>query len=162
MGGSAPNTPPAVTIGVYYVGFTMCKHNGPRYLALALLAMRNGMKDKCMQYMSKAAEFGDDLTQFVDQVQRIGNTATRNRPQTSETENSISPSLHVATASSEQQRFLAAASTLSKQIALSRYLDEGDELVEDESDPEQAAFAALDFDSEGFDDDDVIGPVRLV
>lgn len=143
------------------------KMNGPRYLALALLAMRNGLKDECVQYMSKAAEFGDDLTQFVDQIQRIGNTATRTSPSTSETENTMSPSLQIATASS-QQRFMAAAASISRNIAVSKFIDDGDELLEDISDEELEASYALEFDDEGFDDDDEdlgnesVGPVRLV
>lgn len=125
---------------------------GTRFLALALIAIHNGEKDACLHYMSQAAEFGDDLTQFVDEVRRIGNTATRNDLSTSESENSLAPSLKIAVASTKVD-FTQAVREISRQVALASYIDEGDELVEQQ---------AIAFDAEDEDELDSIGPVGYV
>lgn len=135
------------------------KLQGSRYLALALIAARAGEQEACWQYMSQAAEFGDDLTQFVDEVRRIGNTATRNDVSTSEQENTLAPSLQIATASATAA-LKQAASELSYHVALSSMIDEGDEL-------DEMPALAVDADEDGSEDFDVfiestgIGPVRL-
>lgn len=125
---------------------------GARFLALALIAIHNGEKDACLQYMSQAAEFGDDLTQFVDEVRRIGNTATRNDLSTSESENSLAPSLKIAVASTKVD-FAQAVREISRQVALASYIDDGDELVEQQ---------AIAFDAEDEDELETIGPVGYV
>lgn len=137
------------------------------YLVQALQAIQSGKSDECIQFMSKAAEFGDDLTQFVDEVKRIGNTATRTSPGTSQTENTISPSLQISTASST--RFIDEAERLARQMAIASYVDEDDEVVEEQADEsfaedELEPFSEdyeLGMEPDGFDEDAAIGPVQF-
>ena len=122
-----------------------------RYLALAVLAYMQNNRDACMDYMAKAAEFGDDLTQFVDQVVRTGNSAVRNSPATPQSENTMAPSLR-AYASSD---FVQQAAVLSRQLAIASYLDDDEVLEEQQADEAfDDLLMQLETDVEGFDEDE--------
>lgn len=94
-------------------------------VALAVLAFQKGNKDECLQYMAKAGEFGDDLTQFVSEVMQPAPTAVRNDGSTPQAENTLAPSL-AANASAEN--FVHLTNRLSRQLATASFLDEDEEL----------------------------------
>lgn len=101
--------------------------SGKFNLALAVIAFQKGNTEDCLSYMAKAGEFGDDLTQFVGEVIKPMPSATRNRPATPQSENTIAPSL-AAVGSSD---FVSLSNRISRQLALAGHVDEGDEIVED-------------------------------
>lgn len=132
---------------------------GQKYLALAVLAYMEKNREAFDEYMAKAAEFGDDLTQFVDQVVKIGNTATRNDVSTPHSENTISPSLRAAASS-----FVESTSRVSKQLAIAAYLDDDEFLEEEQADESFDELDDLETDVDGFDEDEEAtastGPIR--
>lgn len=123
--------------------------NGKRYLALAVLALQNGNKEACDEFMAKAAEFGDDLTDWVTQIIRTGNSATRNAPATPQAENTIAPSLHAVASA----KFINDVDRLSRDIAIASYLDPDEELEEQQADESFDTLDDLETDVEGFDED---------
>lgn len=127
--------------------------SGRLNLALAVIAMQHGNKDDCLSYMAKAAEFGDDLTQFVSEVIKPPPRAARNDSATPSAENTIAPSL-AATASSGVD-FTVLANRLSRITAVASALDEGDEMEEDYPDETLEAFdLELDTGDNGVDEDE--------
>lgn len=124
--------------------------NGTRYLALAVLAMQNGNKEACDEFMAKAAEFGDDLTGFVAQIMRTGNSATRNAPATPQSENTIAPALRAVASAS----FVDSVDRISRDIAIASYLDEDEDLEQLQADESFDDIGELETDVEGFDEDE--------
>lgn len=61
-------------------------------LALAAMAYKEGNKEECLDYIAKACEFGDDLTQFVSEVIRKP-SSPRNFSNNNPSDNTLSPSL---------------------------------------------------------------------
>lgn len=148
--------------------------SGKLNLALAVIALQHGNKDECLSYMAKAAEFGDDLTQFVTEVIKPPPRAARNDGATPQAENTIAPSL-AATASSGPD-FAVLANRLSRVMAVASTIDDGDEMEEDYPDETLEDFDLEletgddgvdedeeDEDDEEFDDEEAVassGPVR--
>lgn len=122
--------------------------SGRQFLALAVIALQQGNKDDCYQYMAKAAEFGDDLTQFVSEVIKPPPTAVRNDGSTPQAENTLAPSLAAASATD----FVSLSNRVSRQLATASFLDEGDEL-----DGDDLADDAFPEDEDLEDDEDVNG-----
>lgn len=125
--------------------------NGRQFLALAVIALQQGNKDDCYQYMAKAAEFGDDLTQFVSEVIKPAPTAVRNDGSTPQAENTLAPSLAAASATD----FVSLSNRVSRQLATASFLDDGDELDGDDfaDDALDEDFLEDDEDVNGVDED---------
>ena len=123
--------------------------SGKLNLALAVLAFREGNQADCLQYMAKAGEFGDDLTQFVSEIMQPAPTAVRNDGSTPQAENTIAPSL----ASEASADFIALSRRVSRQIATASFLDDGDELDAEYPDESLEDDLFLDDEPEGVDDD---------
>lgn len=102
-------------------------------LARAVEAWREGKSDDCLSFIAKAGEFGDDLTQFVDEILRPPPRATRNDTAVPSSENTLSPSLASASG------FLTMANRLSRQIAVASYLEDDETEDYDVSDMELEA-----------------------
>jgi hypothetical protein len=126
-----------------------CKLN----IALALLAFQNGNKDQCLEHVSKACTFGDDLTQFVSEV--IPQTGSmRNGTISNPSENTLSPSL--------ASDFLSLSSRVARELALAGKLDDDEELVEATADVYSDEDDLDDEDFHGISEASCIGPVRYI
>lgn len=124
--------------------------SGKLNLALAVIALQHGNKDDCLSYMAKAAEFGDDLTQFVSEIMRPAPTAARNEGSTPQAENTIAPSL-AATASTS---FITLTNRMARTMAIASSLDDGDELDAEMADEAFDDDFDLEFGPNGVDEDE--------
>lgn len=126
--------------------------SGKLNLALAVIAMQHGNKDECLGYMAKAAEFGDDLTEFVSEIIKPPPRAARNDGATPSAENTLAPSLATASA---QPDFAVLANRLSRIMAVASAIDDGDEMDEDYPDETLEGFdLELDTGDDGVDEDE--------
>lgn len=129
-------------------------------LALAVLAYQNGDRDSCLDYIAKAGEFGDDLTQFVSEVMKPAPVAVRNGGVSAPSENTLSPSL--------ASDFISLSSRVARELVLAGKLDDDEELVEssadeyfDEDDEEDLeAEACGDWEFDGISESSSVGPIR--
>jgi hypothetical protein len=87
-------------------------------LALAILSHQAGDTDKCLEYLSKAGEFGDDLTQYVYTELHPSPGARATGDNLSPSDNTIAPSL------------FSMASSDSTLMAMAKFVDEDDQIIE--------------------------------
>lgn len=123
--------------------------SGKLNLALAVIAMQHGNKADCLSYMAKAAEFGDDLTDFVSEIIKPPPRAARNDGSTPQAENTLSPSL-----ASSNADFVTLGNRVSRVMAIAASLDRGDEMEAEQADESFDDDLYLDTGIDGVDEDD--------
>ena len=122
--------------------------SGKLNLALAVIAMQHGNKADCLSYMAKAAEFGDDLTDFVSEIIKPPPRAARNASVPA-AENTLSPSL-----ASSNADFVTLGNRVSRVMAIAASLDYGDEMDAEQADEAFDDDLELDTGIDGVDEDD--------